>query len=89
MPGTMDHRATDSGERTTGYRPMKTLFTTHLKGDRTIWMVALILGVVSLLAVYSACSWMAWRHDGGTLRVLFKHGLMLAAGGFIARSRYG
>ncbi len=62
---------------------MKTLFITHLKGDRTIWMVALILGVVSLLAVYSACSWMVWRHDGGTLRVLFKHGMMLAAGGFI------
>lgn len=62
---------------------MRTLFTTHLKGDRTIWMVALILGVVSLLAVYSACSWMVWRHDGGTLRVLFKHGMMLAAGGFI------
>ena len=62
---------------------MKTLFTTHLKGDRTVWMVALILGMVSLLAVYSACSWMVWRHDGGTLRVLFKHGMMLAAGGFI------
>ena len=59
---------------------MKTLFTTHLKGDRTLWMVALILGVVSLLAVYSACSWMVWRNDGGTLRVLFKHGMMLAAG---------
>jgi cell division protein FtsW len=62
---------------------MRTLFTTHLRGDRTIWMVALILGLVSLLAVYSACSWMVWRHDGGTLRVLFKHGMMLATGGFI------
>jgi cell division protein FtsW len=62
---------------------MKALFTTHLKGDRTIWMVALILGLVSLLAVYSACSWMVWRHDGGTLRVLLKHGMMLATGGFI------
>lgn len=62
---------------------MRALFTTHLRGDRTIWMVALILGLVSLLAVYSACSWMVWRHDGGTLRVLLKHGLMLATGGFI------
>ncbi|MFN8350695.1 MAG: FtsW/RodA/SpoVE family cell cycle protein [Flavobacteriales bacterium] len=62
---------------------MKALFTNHLKGDRTIWMVALILGLVSLLAVYSACSWMVWRHDGGTLRVLLKHGMMLATGGFI------
>ena len=42
------------------------LFNDHLKGDRTIWMVALLLGVMSLLAVYSASSWMGWRHDGGT-----------------------
>ena len=62
---------------------MNNLFNQHLKGDRTVWMVALILGIVSLLAVYSACSWMVWRHDGGTLGVLFKQGMMLAAGGFI------
>lgn len=62
---------------------MNTLFNQHLKGDRTIWMVALLLGVTSLLAVYSACSWMVWRHDGGTLGVLFKQAMMLAAGGFI------
>ena len=59
------------------------LFNDHLKGDRTIWMVALLLGVMSLLAVYSASSWMGWRHDGGTFRILVKHGLMLAAGGGI------
>jgi cell division protein FtsW len=62
---------------------MDQLFNSHLKGDRTIWMVALVLGVVSLLAVYSASSWMGWRHDGGTFRILVKHGLMLAAGGGI------
>ena len=45
---------------------MKALFANHLKGDRTIWMVALVLGIVSILAVYSACSWMAWRNDGGS-----------------------
>ena len=27
------------------------LFNDHLKGDRTIWMVALLLGTTSLLAV--------------------------------------
>ena len=59
------------------------LFNDHLKGDRTIWMVALLLGVTSLLAVYSASSWMGWRHDGGTFRILVKHALMLAAGGGI------
>lgn len=62
---------------------MNTLFNDHLKGDRTIWMVALLLGVTSLLAVYSASSWMGWRHDGGTFRVLLKHGLMLISGGAI------
>jgi cell division protein FtsW len=59
------------------------LFNEHLKGDRTIWMVALVLGMVSLLAVYSASSWMGWRHDWGTFQVLVKHSLMLAAGGGI------
>lgn len=71
---------------------MNKLFDQHLRGDRTIWMVALILGVVSLLAVYSACSWMVWRTSGGTLRILFKQVLMLAAGGGImyaaSRPRY-
>ena len=62
---------------------MDHLFNSHLKGDRTIWMVALVLGVVSLLAVYSASSWMGWRHDGGTFRILIKHGMMLLAGGGI------
>ncbi|MBZ0206748.1 MAG: FtsW/RodA/SpoVE family cell cycle protein [Flavobacteriales bacterium] len=62
---------------------MNNLFNDHLKGDRTIWMVALLLGVTSLLAVYSASSWMGWRHDGGTFRILVKHALMLAAGGGI------
>ncbi len=59
------------------------LFNDHLKGDRTIWMVALLLGMVSMLAVYSASSWMGWRQDWGTFQVLVKHSLMLAAGGGI------
>ena len=33
---------------------MTRLFNRYLRGDRTIWMVALLLGVVSLLAVYSS-----------------------------------
>lgn len=62
---------------------MKHLLNHHLRGDRTIWMVALLLGLTSLLAVYSACAWMAWKHDGGTLRILFKQVFMLALGGGI------
>ncbi len=61
---------------------MDKLFTQHLRGDRTIWIVALFLGLTSLLAVYSACSWMVWR-GGGTLGVLMKHGMMLAGGAAI------
>ncbi len=62
---------------------MENLFHKHLHGDRTIWMVALFLGVISLLAVYSSISSLAVRHEGGTLPFLFKHFLMLASGGLI------
>ena len=55
-----------------------------LKGDRVIWMTALLLGVISLLAVYSSISSLAFkRESGSTLHFLFKHGLMLATGGVI------
>ncbi len=55
----------------------------RLGGDRTIWLVALILGVISLLAVYSSIASLAFKSEGGTLRFLFKHGLMLASGAAI------
>lgn len=55
-----------------------------LRGDRVIWMTALFLGLISLLAVYSSISSLAFkRGGGGTLHFLFKHGLMLATGGVI------
>src|SRR5262245_12152036 len=62
---------------------MQNLFNNHLRGDRTIWMVALFLGLISLLAVYSSIASLAWKSGGGTLRFLFKHGLVLVSGGFI------
>ncbi len=53
----------------------------YLKGDRTIWMVCLILGLTSILAVYSSISSLAYKYTGGnTLYYLFKHGLMLGTG---------
>ncbi len=71
---------------------MNQLLEQHLKGDRTIWVVALLLGVTSLLAVYSASSWMGWQRTGGTFRILVKHALMLSTGGGImyaaSRLRY-
>lgn len=71
---------------------MDKLLNQHLKGDRTIWMVALLLGVVSLLAVYSACAWMAVRTGGSTFQFLLKQVLMMGTGGAImygaSRLRY-
>ena len=55
-----------------------------LQGDRVIWMTALFLGLISLIAVYSSISSLAFKREGGsTLHFLFKHGLMLATGGVI------
>jgi cell division protein FtsW len=63
---------------------MNRLFQEHLRGDKTIWMVALLLGMVSLLAVYSSIASLAFKREGGsTLHFLFKHGMMLATGGVI------
>lgn len=71
---------------------MKALFERHLHGDRTIWVVVLLLALVSLLSVYSGGAWLIWRTPGGGLRLLFKHALMLASGGAImyvaSRLRY-
>ncbi|MEO8589723.1 MAG: FtsW/RodA/SpoVE family cell cycle protein [Flavobacteriales bacterium] len=62
---------------------MRTLIH-KLKGDRVIWMTVLFLGLISLLAVYSSISSLAFKRDGGsTFHFLFKHGLMLASGGAI------
>jgi cell division protein FtsW len=59
---------------------MNALFQ-RLQGDRVIWMTALFLGLISLLAVYSSISSLAFKREGGsTLHFLFKHGIMLASG---------
>lgn len=55
-----------------------------LKGDRVVWMTVLFLGLISLLAVYSSISSLAFKRDGGsTMHFLVKHGLMLLSGGAI------
>ncbi|MBP6312394.1 MAG: FtsW/RodA/SpoVE family cell cycle protein [Flavobacteriales bacterium] len=62
---------------------MKTLLH-KLQGDRVIWMTAMILAVISLLAVYSSISSLAFKREGGsTLHFLMKHGIMLVTGGVI------
>ena len=60
---------------------MKLLIAQYLKGDRVIWMVCLILGLVSILAVYSSISSLAYKYtEGNTFYYLFKHGIMLVTG---------
>lgn len=53
----------------------------ELKGDRTIWMITAVLGLFSILAVYSASGWEAWRSRGGDTTIfLVKHMVMMAFG---------
>jgi cell division protein FtsW len=60
---------------------VKQLIDKYLKGDKVIWMVCLLLAMLSLLAVYSSVSSLAYKQTGGnTLYYLFKHGIMLVSG---------
>ena len=53
----------------------------YIKGDRIIWLVAILLALLSILSVYSASGSLAYKHQGGnTFYYLFKHGIMLFVG---------
>lgn len=51
-----------------------------IQGDKVIWMVTFLLSILSILAVYSAISTLAYKAEGNSLRFLFKHMLMIAVG---------
>jgi cell division protein FtsW len=52
-----------------------------MKGDKVIWIVALILSIISLIVVYSATSVLAVsKYDGNTGRLMMKHAGMLVFG---------
>ena len=52
-----------------------------LKGDKVIWIVALILGVISVIVVYSATSVLVVsKYEGNTGRMMMKHLGMLLFG---------
>jgi cell division protein FtsW len=53
---------------------------THFKGDKVIWMVTFFLSITSLLAVYSAISSLAYKHNSGSMGYLFKQFAMLGLG---------
>jgi cell division protein FtsW len=58
---------------------MKAVFE-RLQGDRVIWMVAFFLSIISILAVYSGISTLAYKSHGNSLKFLVKHSLMIGAG---------
>jgi cell division protein FtsW len=55
-----------------------------LKGDKTIWLVVLLLSILSLLAVYSSTGLLAFKKvAGNTEHFLFKHFIVLCGGATI------
>jgi cell division protein FtsW len=53
----------------------------YIKGDRVIWFVALLLALVSVIAVYGSIVTLAYKyHDGNTEYYLFKHTIMIVTG---------
>ncbi len=60
---------------------MLTWFLQRLKGDKIIWIVAILISLVSILAVYSASSSLAFRLRGGDVGYfLTKHAMLLGLG---------
>lgn len=59
---------------------MNWLFS-HLKGDKVIWLVIMLISIVSILAVYSSTSALAFKfREGNTEYFLLKHLILLATG---------
>jgi cell division protein FtsW len=53
----------------------------HIKGDRVIWTVVILLSFLSLLAVYSSTGTLAYKYqEGNTVYYMLKHLLILAFG---------
>ena len=56
-------------------------FSKILKGDKVIWFLAFLLGIISLVVVYSATSVLVVsKYDGNTGRMMMKHLGMLLFG---------
>jgi cell division protein FtsW len=50
---------------------MENFFRRYFKGDRTIWLIVVLLSIVSLLAVYSSTGSLAYRYQGGNTAYYF------------------
>ena len=63
---------------------MNRLQNIQLKGDRTLWAIAILLGLMSFMPVYSASSNLTFTAGGGTpFGYLIKHIITLGSGFFI------
>ncbi len=56
------------------------VFLSKLQGDKVIWMVTFFLSLISILAVYSAISTLAYKAHGNSFSFLLKHTLMIGLG---------
>lgn len=53
----------------------------YFKGDRTIWLIVILLSIMSILAVYSSTGTLAYKYQSGnTEYYLFKHGVIMILG---------
>ena len=56
----------------------------YLKGDKIIWIVAILLSMISMLAVYTSISSLAYKFQGGNTEYYFlKHGFLMLSGLFM------
>lgn len=58
-----------------------TWLETNFKGDRTIWLIVILLSFISTLAVYSSTGTLAYKYQSGnTEYYILKHAFILAFG---------
>ena len=56
----------------------------HFKGDKTIWVMVVVISFLSLLAVYSSTGTLAFSSKGGnTEHFIFKHAIVVMSGLFL------
>ncbi|HBG70870.1 MAG: cell division protein FtsW [Bacteroidetes bacterium GWF2_43_63] len=59
-------------------------FSEHIKGDKVVWIIVLLLSLFSILSVYSSTGSLAFRYQGGnTEYYLLKHVFTIVTGLFI------
>ncbi|MBK9402545.1 MAG: FtsW/RodA/SpoVE family cell cycle protein [Bacteroidetes bacterium] len=58
-----------------------TWLESYFRGDRTIWLIVILLSIMSILAVYSSTGTLAYKYQSGnTEYYLFKHGIIMILG---------